>query len=144
AWVAFETFSEPRGIYVADLDARRTAPWRVPELGIDVPELEIRQVRYRSYDGTEVPVFLVHRVDLELDGDNPTVLYGYGGFDISLTPEFLAAWQPWLARGGVYAIANLRGGGEYGAEWHRAGMLERKQNVFDDFLAAAEYLIESG
>ena len=144
AWVAFETFSEPRGIYVADLDARRTAPWRVPELGIDVPELEIRQVRYRSYDGTEVPMFLVHRVDLELDGDNPTVLYGYGGFDISLTPEFLAAWQPWLARGGVYAIANLRGGGEYGAEWHRAGMLERKQNVFDDFLAAAEYLIESG
>src|SRR5690606_7009849 len=90
------------------------------------------------------PMFLVHRTGLELDGDNPTILYGYGGFDISMTPEFLAAWQPWLARGGVYAIANLRGGGEYGADWHRAGMLERKQNVFDDFFAAAEHLIEIG
>ncbi|MGB7213476.1 MAG: prolyl oligopeptidase family serine peptidase, partial [Gammaproteobacteria bacterium] len=144
AWVAFETFSEPRGIHRADLAERGTVPWRKPELGIDVPALTVRQVRYRSYDGTEVPMFLVHRDDLELDGDNPTVLYGYGGFDISLTPEFLAAWVPWLARGGVYAIANLRGGGEYGADWHRAGMLERKQNVFDDFFAAAEHLIEIG
>ena len=86
-------------------------------------------------------MFLVHREDLQLDGKNPTVLYGYGGFDISLTPSFLAAWRPWLARGGVYAIANLRGGGEFGADWHRAGMLEKKQTVFDDFYAAAEWLI---
>src|SRR5690606_33314172 len=86
----------------------------------------------------------LHRAGLSLNGDNPTILYGYGGFDISMTPEFLAAWQPWLKRGGIYAIANLRGGGEYGADWHRAGMLDRKQNVFDDFYAAAEYLIEQG
>jgi len=144
AWLSFETFSEPRGIYRVDLAARRTALWRKPELGIETPEVTVRQVRHRSYDGTEVPMFLVHRAGLALDGDNPTILYGYGGFDISMTPEFLAAWQPWLARGGVYAIANLRGGGEYGADWHRAGMLERKQNVFDDFHAAAEYLIEQG
>jgi len=144
AWLSFETFSAPRAIYRVDLDARRTTPWRQPELGIETPDVTVRQVRYRSYDGTEVPMFLVHRTGLELDGDNPTILYGYGGFDISMTPEFLAAWQPWLSRGGVYAIANLRGGGEYGADWHRAGMLERKQNVFDDFHAAAEYLIEQG
>jgi prolyl oligopeptidase len=87
---------------------------------------------------------LVHRADLRRDGTNPTVLYGYGGFDISLTPSFLASWRPWIVRGGVYAIANLRGGGERGADWHRAGMLERKQNVFDDFYAAAEWLIDKG
>jgi prolyl oligopeptidase len=144
AWLSFETFSEPRGVYRVDLEARTTALWRKPELGIETPEVTVRQVRYRSYDGTEVPMFLVHRAGLELDGNNPTILYGYGGFDISMTPEFLAGWQPWLARGGVYAIANLRGGGEYGADWHRAGMLDRKQNVFDDFHAAAEYLIEQG
>jgi len=144
AWLSFETFSAPRAIYRVDLDTRRTTLWRKPELGVETPDVTVRQVRYRSYDGTEVPMFLVHRTGLELDGDNPTILYGYGGFDISMTPEFLAAWQPWLARGGVYAIANLRGGGEYGADWHRAGMLERKQNVFDDFFAAAEYLIEQG
>ncbi len=144
AWLSFETFSEPRGVYRVDLGARTTTLWREPELGVETPEVTVSQVRYRSYDGTEVPMFLVHREGLELDGDNPTILYGYGGFDISMTPEFLAAWQPWLARGGIYAIANLRGGGEYGADWHRAGMLERKQNVFDDFHAAAEYLIAAG
>jgi prolyl oligopeptidase len=89
-------------------------------------------------------MFLVHRTDLRLDGGNPTVLYGYGGFDIALTPTFLAGWQPWLERGGVYAIANLRGGGELGADWHRAGMLERKQNAFDDFYAAADWLVAHG
>jgi len=144
AWLSFESFSEPRGIHRVDLDARTTSLWRRPELGIETPEITVRQVRYRSADGTEVPMFLVHRAGLALDGENPTILYGYGGFDIAMTPEFLAAWQPWLARGGVYAIANLRGGGEYGADWHRAGMLERKQNVFDDFYAAAEYLIAEG
>jgi prolyl oligopeptidase len=86
-------------------------------------------------------MFLVHRADLTRDGANPTVLYGYGGFDIAQTPAFLASWRPWLVRGGVYAIANLRGGGERGAAWHQAGMLERKQNVFDDFYAAAEWLV---
>src|SRR5690606_5742158 len=104
----------------------------------------VRQVRYTSRDGTSVPMFVVHREGLPLDGDNPTILYGYGGFDISMTPAFASIWRPWLARGGVYAVANLRGGGEYGAAWHRAGMLENKQNVFDDFYAAAEWLVERG
>jgi prolyl oligopeptidase len=142
AWLRFETFSEPPAIYRVDLDSRRTVLWRRPELSAEpsVPLL-VRQAHYRSADGTEIPMFLVHRADLVLDGENPTVLYGYGGFDVSMTPSFLAAWRPWLTRGGVYAIANLRGGGEFGADWHRAGMLENKQNVFVDFYAAAEWLI---
>jgi prolyl oligopeptidase len=144
AWLRFDTFSEPPGIYEVDLEARATRLWRRPELDFERPRLKVEQVRYSSADGTEVPMFLVHREDLALDGKNPTILYGYGGFDISMTPSFLTAWQPWLVRGGVYAIANLRGGGEFGAAWHRAGMLEQKQNVFDDFYAAAEWLIEKG
>src|SRR5207253_10961844 len=91
--------------------------------------------------GTRVPMFLTHKKGLQLDGNNPTLLYGYGGFDISLTPGFAVGMLIWLENGGVYAVANLRGGGEYGEEWHKAGMLEKKQNVFDDFIAAAEYLI---
>jgi prolyl oligopeptidase len=146
AWLRFETFSEPAAIYRVDLAAGRTALWRRPELRAEpsssaVPVV-VKQVRYTSADGTAVPMFLVHREDIALDGENPTILYGYGGFDISMTPSFLSAWRPWLARGGVYAIANLRGGGEFGADWHRAGMLENKQTVFDDFYAAAQWLIE--
>jgi prolyl oligopeptidase len=98
-------------------------------------------VRYRSKDGTVVPMFLVHRRDWRKDGKNPTLLYGYGGFNVNLTPGFAAWVGPFLERGGVYAVPNLRGGGEYGEAWHQAGMLGRKQNVFDDFAAAAEYLI---
>ena len=97
---------------------------------------------YRSKDGTRVPMFVVHHKGLRLDGGNPTVLYGYGGFNISLTPAFSRAVVLWLERGGIYAVANLRGGGEYGEDWHRAGMLDRKQNVFDDFIAAASWLVE--
>ena len=111
---------------------------------MDTHDLTVTQIFYPSRDGTPIPMFLVHRRDVELDGDNPTLLYGYGGFDISLTPSFAAAWLPWISRGGVYAVANLRGGGEFGADWHRAGMLANKQNVFDDFYAAAEWLIDSG
>jgi prolyl oligopeptidase len=144
AWLQFDTFSAPPSIHGVDFERRDTSLWRQPELGLGTPELVVRQVRYRSGDGTEIPMFLVHRAGLALDGENPTVLYGYGGFDISMTPSFLTTWLPWLARGGVYAIANLRGGGEYGADWHRAGMLDRKQNVFDDFYAAARYLIDEG
>jgi prolyl oligopeptidase len=120
--------------------------WRRTDLASAAaePQLVVEQVTYSSRDGTQVPMFVVRRADLNLDRDNPTILYGYGGFDISLTPAFLAAWRPWLVRGGIYAVANLRGGGERGADWHRAGMLERKQNVFDDFYAAAEWLIERG
>jgi prolyl oligopeptidase len=143
AWLRFESFSEPAGIYQVDLASGSTTLWRRPELPVDTRSLSVTQVFYASADGTRIPMFLVHRRDLELDGNNPTLLYGYGGFDISLTPSFSATWLPWLSRGGVYAVANLRGGGEFGADWHRAGMLANKQNVFDDFYAAAEWLIDS-
>src|SRR5690606_15639956 len=99
---------------------------------------------YTSKDGTRVPMFITHRKDIRHDGSNPTYLYGYGGFNVSLTPAFSIANLLWLEMGGVYAQPNLRGGGEYGEEWHRAGTKERKQNVFDDFIAAAEYLIREG
>jgi prolyl oligopeptidase len=144
AWLRFESFGEPAAIYRVDVGTGRSVLWRKPELKSAAVPIVVKQVRYRSSDGVEVPMFLVHREDLTLDGRNPTVLYGYGGFDISLTPSFLAAWRPWLTRGGVYAIANLRGGGEFGADWHRAGMLDKKQTVFDDFYAAAEWLIAQG
>jgi prolyl oligopeptidase len=143
AWLRFESFGEPPSIHRVDLATGRTQPWRGTRLrrAEADPPLTVAQVEYRSADGTSVPMFLVHRADLKRDGENPTVLYGYGGFDVSQTPAFLATWRPWLVRGGVYAVANLRGGGERGAAWHHAGMLERKQNVFDDFYAAAEWLV---
>jgi prolyl oligopeptidase len=103
----------------------------------------VKQVFYESKDGTRIPMFLVHKKGLKLDGTNPTLLNGYGGFSISRTPSFRATRFPWLESGGIYALANLRGGGEYGEDWHRAGMLEKKQNVFDDFIAAGEWLIEN-
>jgi prolyl oligopeptidase len=99
------------------------------------------QVSYTSRDGTRVPMFITRRRDLALDGNNPTLLYGYGGFDVSMTPGYSTAVAAWLERGGVYAVANLRGGGEFGADWHEAGTKTHKQNVFDDFVAAAEWLI---
>jgi len=104
-------------------------------------QFETEQVWFPSKDGTRIPMFLMHRRDFTADGNTPTILYGYGGFDVSLTPHFdpIAAW--WMEHGGVYAVANIRGGGEFGEEWHRAGMLDKKQNVFDDFIAAAQWLI---
>jgi prolyl oligopeptidase len=143
-WLSFESFSEPEGIYEVDLETGATALWRKPELPVSTDGFTVEQVFYRSADGTRVPMFLLYRDGLERNGDNPTVLYGYGGFDISMTPSFSELWLPWVSRGGIYAVANLRGGGEYGADWHRAGMLESKQNVFDDFYAAAEWLIDNG
>lgn len=142
AFFGFSSFAFPPTVYRYDLRGKRTDRWESVEApGVDPRSVEVKQVFYPSKDGTRVSLFLVYRKDLRFDGDRPTLLYGYGGFNISLTPSFNRGLYLWLEHGGVYAVANLRGGGEYGEEWHRAGMLERKQNVFDDFIAAAEHLI---
>jgi len=113
--------------------------------GLDVSEYLTYQVKYESKDGTMIPMFITHRKDLKLDGTNPTIMYGYGGFNISQTPGFVPSRILWSKlMGGVYAVPNIRGGGEYGESWHQMGVKENKQNVFDDFIAAAEYLIEKG
>ena len=142
AFFGFSSFAFPPAVFRYDLQRRQTDEWeRVAAAGVDPRSIEVRQIFYPSKDGTRVSMFLVHRRDVGFDGDRPTLLYGYGGFNVSLTPAFNRGLYLWLERGGVYAVANLRGGGEYGEEWHRAGMLDRKQNVFDDFIAAAEYLV---
>ncbi len=140
----FTSFTVPGNIYRVDLDSLKAEQFREPKVDFDADAFETKQVFYQSKDGTKVPMFITHRRGLKLDGSNPTILYGYGGFNISLTPSFSASNLAWLERGGIYAVANLRGGGEYGIEWHKAGTKERKQNVFDDFMAAAEYLIREG
>jgi len=114
------------------------------EVPFDFENYEVKQEFFRSVDGTKVPMFIVHKKGLEPTGETPTLLYGYGGFDISLTPRFSKSTAHWLEEGGIYAVASLRGGGEYGAEWHEAGMLEKKQNVFDDFISAGQHLITQG
>ena len=141
---SYTSFNEPRSIYRQDLRRGGRTLWERPDVPVDPSLVEVKQVWYPSKDGTKVSMFIVHRKGLELDGARPTILYGYGGFNISMNPSFSATLFPWLEAGGVYAVANLRGGGEYGAEWHRAGMLDQKQNVFDDFIAAAEYLQAEG
>ncbi|MEO8910665.1 MAG: prolyl oligopeptidase family serine peptidase [Gemmatimonadaceae bacterium] len=139
---SFTSFLYPTTIYRYDLNARRNEVFRAPKVAFDASKYETRQVFYTSKDGTRVPMFITARKGLVLDGNNPTLLYAYGGFNISETPAFSPANAAWLDMGGIYALANLRGGGEYGKEWHEAGMLAKKQNVFDDFIAAAEYLIK--
>ncbi|MCB9841340.1 MAG: S9 family peptidase [Phycisphaeraceae bacterium] len=141
AFLTYTSYNEPSSIYRVDLATGDRSLWERPDVPVDPSLVEVRQVRYESADGTPVTMFLVHRRGLVLNGNNPTLLYGYGGFDISMTPSFSATMFPWFEAGGVYAVANLRGGGEYGASWHEAGMLENKQNVFNDFIAAAEWLI---
>ncbi len=138
---AFTSFLYPTTIFRYDFTTGLTSVFKAPEIDFDPSRYETRQVFARSKDGTRVPMFLTHRRGLKRDGTNPTYLYGYGGFNISLTPAFSPGILVWLEQGGVYAVPNLRGGGEYGEDWHQAGMLERKQNVFDDFIAAAEFLI---
>jgi prolyl oligopeptidase len=144
--VGFTSFAEPPTAYVVDPQKAQATLFAQGDLppGFDASRYEVRQEWYMSRDGTRVSMFLVHRRGLARDGNNPTLLTGYGGFSVSRTPMFVSALPQWLDSGGVYALANLRGGGEYGEAWHQAGMLDRKQNVFDDFIAAAEYLIGNG
>jgi len=144
AFLSYQSYNEPPTIYRVDLEGGEPTVWERPEVPVDPSLAEVKQVWFASKDGTKVSMFLVHKRGLELDGTNPTLLSGYGGFNISLTPRFNATLYPWLEAGGVYAVPNLRGGGEYGAAWHKAGQLERKQNVFDDFIGAAEWLIAQG
>ncbi len=138
---AFTSFTQPTSIYRYDFTTGKSTLLRQPKLAFDPGAYVTQQVFYKSKDGTRVPMFIVHRKGLKRDGKNPTLLYGYGGFNISLTPSFSPARIAWLEMGGVLAIPNLRGGGEYGEEWHQAGTRLKKQNVFDDFIAAAEWLI---
>lgn len=140
----FSNFTRPSTIYRYNVSTGETSIFRAPALKFNPDDYQTRQVFYTSKDGTRVPMFLTHRKDWKPDGKTPTLLYGYGGFDISLTPSFSVMNLVWLEMGGLYAVPNLRGGGEYGRKWHEAGMLANKQNVFDDFIAAAEWLIAQG
>ncbi len=145
-FLSFTSYNYPPTIFRVDLRHARARPevWERPDVPVDPSTVVVRQVWYPSKDGTRVSMFIVHRKGLKLDGARPTILYGYGGFNISMTPSFSATLFPWFEDGGVYAVANLRGGGEYGDAWHEAGMLARKQNVFDDFIAAGEWLLANG
>jgi prolyl oligopeptidase len=140
---AFTSFISPATVYRYDPEAGKSTVYRQPKVDFDPTRYETRQVFYHSKDGTRVPMFLTYKKGLSLDGQNPTLLYAYGGFDISLSPFFSVPNLVWLEMGGIYAQPNLRGGGEYGEEWHQAGMKLKKQNVFDDFIAAAEWLIDN-
>jgi prolyl oligopeptidase len=137
----FTNFTTPATIYRLDMKTRTSAIYRQSKLTFDPAEYETKQVFYTSKDGTQVPMFLSFRKGMKLDGTNPTLLYGYGGFNVSLRPEFSSANLLWMEMGGLYAQPSLRGGGEYGEQWHQAGTLLAKQNVFDDFISAAEWLI---
>ena len=139
----FTSFTTPATIYRYDLVSDESTIFRKPNVDFNPDEYETKQVFYSSKDGTQVPMFITHKKGLQLDGNNPTFLYGYGGFNVSLTPNFLVGCLVWMEMGGVYALPNLRGGGEYGEEWHQAGTKLNKQNVFDDFIAAAEWLIDN-
>jgi len=141
---SFTSFLYPTTIFHYDFTTGEASVFQAPDVDFDPSDYVTRQYFYRTKDGTAVPMFLTHARDIELDGTNPTYLTGYGGFNISRTPGFSISNLVWLEMGGVYALANLRGGGEYGDAWHKAGMKENKQNVFDDFIAAAEFLIEQG
>jgi prolyl oligopeptidase len=143
-YYTFTSFATPATIYKYDLIAGKSEVYRRPKVKFDPDQYEVKQVFYTSKDGTKIPLFLTYKKGLKLDGNNPTLLYGYGGFNIPMTPAFSVGRVAWLELGGVYAQACLRGGGEYGEDWHKAGTKLKKQNVFDDFIAAAEYLIKEG
>lgn len=143
-YFAFTSYLYPTTIFRYELADNSLTKFFQPTITFDPNQFETKQVFYPSKDGTRIPLFLTYKKELQLDGNNPTLLYGYGGYNISMTPAFSPHIIAWLEKGGVYAVACLRGGSEYGEEWHRAGMLENKQNVFDDFIAAAEWLIAEG
>jgi prolyl oligopeptidase len=138
---SFTSYTAPGTIFRYDVRTGAGSVFREPKVAFDASQFQTRQDFYKSRDGTRVPIIVVGKKGWKQDGTNPTILYGYGGFNISQTPSFSVSTIAWLEMGGLYAVANLRGGGEYGREWHEAGMLDRKQNVFDDFLAAAQWLI---
>jgi prolyl oligopeptidase len=136
----FTSFNYPPTIFRYDIASKKSTVFRKPEIAFDPESIVVKQVFYPSKDSTMVPMFIVHKKGLQLNGMNPTMLYAYGGFNVSTNPAFSASLLPFLEQGGVYASANIRGGSEYGEKWHEAGMRLNKQNVFDDFIAAAEYL----
>jgi prolyl oligopeptidase len=142
-YFAFTSFATPTQIYRYDLLNKESSLLWAPKLNFNTHDYQTNQVFCRSKDGTQVPMFIVHKKGIERNGLNKTYLYGYGGFNISLTPAFSVSALVWMELGGVYAVANLRGGGEYGEEWHRAGTVQDKQNVFDDFISVAEWLIQN-
>jgi prolyl oligopeptidase len=141
AYFSFYSFVHPEEIYKTSIKSGKTERYSKIDVPVDPSKYELSQVWFTSSDNVKVSMFLLHKKGLTKSGDNPTLLYGYGGFNISLTPTFSPMLIPWLDRGGIYAVPNLRGGGEYGESWHQAGMLDKKQNVFDDFINAAEWLI---
>jgi prolyl oligopeptidase len=141
---SFTSYLYPTTVFRYDIATGQSTVFRKPEIDFDPSGYETEQVFFESKDGTRVPMFLTHRKGIARDGTNPTLLYGYGGFQYALTPSFSVSNLVWLEMGGIYASVNLRGGSEYGEAWHAAGMKEKKQNVFDDFIAAAEYLTREG
>jgi prolyl oligopeptidase len=143
-WIGYSDFTTPPMVFRHQVSSGRLETWMDAPGTVELPEIVATQRAYRSKDGTEVRIFVLHRRGLEPDGAQPTILYGYGGFNIALTPAYSATIGAWVEQGGVYAIAGLRGGSEEGEAWHRAGMREHKQNVFDDFAAAAEHLVQTG
>jgi len=141
-YYSFTNYVTPGTIYKYNIEEGTSEVYNKPNIKFNPDDYESKQVFYTSIDGTKIPMIITHKKGLELNGKNPTMLYGYGGFNISLTPSFSTANAIWMEQGGIYAVPNLRGGGEYGKEWHDAGIKLKKQKVFDDFIAAAEYLIE--
>ena len=141
-YFTFSNYITPRSIFTLNTETGESAVYNKPDVTFDASQYVSKQVFYRSKDGTKVPMIITHRKDAELNGKNPTLLYGYGGFNISLRPNFSPTVAAWLELGGIYAVPNIRGGGEYGKAWHNSGTQLQKQNVFDDFIAAAEYLID--
>ncbi len=141
-WYSFDGYLSPSVIYRHNLVTGQSSEFQRPELDFPFDEYVTERVFYTSADGTRIPLWITRKKDLPRDGSNPVILYGYGGFNVSLSPYFSPARLPWLEQGGIWAVANLRGGGEYGEDWHEAGMLAAKQNVFDDCIAAAEYMVQ--